>query len=294
MPVKYSFIEADSGYYIIEDPENENLYKCAFPTRVLYRSNQRKSLLSIDCEEYFNVANADTSFYYLTNSLPKSAGVVQFKNIESCIFGISDNYASIFPIGIKGEVKELISLPNKSIQIINSIDSNLVNGRTGGISIGKQFPRFVAKDVHGKKVSSADFQNHNSSVVIFWDHIKSKEVGNPKKIQYEKYYNDQIEEILLALDSVCMLKAAELFSFSTEYLENISKPRYFFVDHLKCLHFVTNSDRWQSRLNIIADPLIILINNKGSITEILSPLDFPEENLVGFFIERISEKAKGQ
>ncbi len=292
MPIKYSFVEADSGYYFIEDPENENLYKCAFPSRILHRSNQRKSFLSIDCEEYFNVSNADTSFYYLTDKLPKSAGVTQLKDTKSCILGISDKNVSIFPISFSEQKMEFVNLPSKKVQVIKSLDSNLVVGSTGSISIGKEFPHFVATDIFLQKISNVDFAKYNCSIVVFWDKIKSRPTGNPKKIEYDGYYNGQIEEILVSLDSIWRLGSIQLFTFSTEYLENISRTNYDFLKRLQYPHFITNSEQWQGLLDINADPLVIFVDDKGYIKEILTPLDFPEEKLVDFFITRISEKGK--
>ena len=292
VPVKYSFIVADSGYYFIEDPYNDKLYKCPFPNVSLGSTGRHRSFLSIDCDEFFSSVNGDTSFYYLTKKLPKAAGLTQFVGVESCVLGVTDKNISIFPAGISLDRGELLPLPSKPIQIINSINSNLVWGSQGSLSKGRTFPEFVAKDILGNQVSNTDFRANDHSVLLFWDKIRSSKFAPAKEIEYDKYYSDQIEEILIALDSLCRLRQLRLFAFSTEYLENIAKPDYTFVSRLQCGHFVTNAEQWQGLLNITADPLIIFVNRKGVISEILTPFDFPQDKLLDFFAQTIPNGTK--
>ena len=125
---------------------------------------------------------------------------------------------------------------------------------------------------------------------MFWDKVKPVKSLDTKRKRYERLYNQQIVELFLALDSICNFNSVPAFSFTTDYYDSV---RNYGVNYItNCVRLIPNTKELQARLNILEDPLIFLINRRGIIVEILSPIDFPDTSLREFFFEKISQISK--
>jgi hypothetical protein len=290
VPSSYNYIFADSGFYLIEYSEDPTQYKRIFPKVRLDTTGNHKSIHSIDCLEYRSVLNNDTSFFYITYNLPRSLGIMQIANVAGCILGYSDANYSIFPIYMGQIMRELIQAPVKPTKVVTSLDSNFVKGKVGTIAVGKTFPSFKVKDFRGHISSDSDFLSYKTSIVVFWDRLRIITDATTKKSVYENSYNLQIKEILLALDSACHLQNADVISFSTEFRERLADDDYAFIKEFNCVHFCTNAEQWQGLLNIKTDPLMVIVNRDGRVTEILTAVDIPDEELATYFVDKLQSR----
>jgi len=172
----------------------------------------------------------------------------------------------------------------------NLPDSIFISPTGGRLGVGDSFPHFSDKDMHGNRISDSVFYANNCSALMFWDRVKPVKSADTKRKKYETLYNTQIVEIFLALDSICNLNSVPAFSFTRDPYDSVTN--YGFNNIVNCIRLIPNTREFQTRLNILEDPVIFLINRKGVIAEILTPFDFPETSLTEFLRERIGNMSK--
>jgi hypothetical protein len=262
----YCYINGDLNYRI-ESFYCNTYYKMPLHSAQLNKTNQTIKVTGIVCKKYFTVNEfSDTTIYFLTSELPKTAGVCVFSNIKECIIGIEDKNNKIFPIAFHETKKPLIFNTVNKIQEIKSTAEVWMDGVSTNIYEGKDFPVFKAKGINDKIINNNSLKS-NYSIFIIFDHIKEC-IGHyfsSEKMANE--FNDSNQELLTALNGIAKEKKANGFVITNDYMENIPENSYHY------LHIIPNSAVWRQKVQINTSPIIIITNKSGIVVKYITSFD---------------------
>lgn len=270
---QYSLNFIDSNYSIKKNPLCNTKYKNYFFEKNTIPTNVYSTIQGIECIKHYEIDHfGDTTFYFMSNKVPKSAGIKIIANTENCILGIENKLYSIYPVAFDTtdilDVNKLMKVPD-SFQEIRSESYNWIDGRFKDIIIDLPFPEFLATDISKQIITEQFFlsTNKNLSVVLFLDYIKFCKDFNSALVNYYAGAEEQSFELLDALDRIALENHTKYIVITNDYWENIKELNF------SNLHIVPNASEWQEKVSIYEFPVIATVNQKGIVKDFISLFD---------------------
>jgi hypothetical protein len=287
---QYSFNFPDSGFSLKKGILCNERFKIPFRKLSLISTRSFIKVHGILCERFFCINSFnDTTFYYLTDQFPKSAGIKISENINKCIFGFEDKQYKVFPVVVDLSIKintTNLKKQHGKYQEIRSANKNWIESLGGEIQAAKPFPSFGATNIHKQPVTPGlfKFQKTEYSIILILKNIKSCKDYDPSLKGYYAGADRQSKDLLVALNSLALANKTKYVVVTQDYWENIKELEY------PGLHIIPNAIEWEEKLNIFQQPLIVTVDRKGVVKDFISLFDLNnDKNYYDAFAELINK-----
>lgn len=290
---QYSLNFMDSNFSIRKNILCNTKYKSSFQQKRFINTGESVIRSGFRCNKYFTVGRFnDTTYYFITKGLPKSAGFKIETGIAGCILEIESNLYKIFPVVIDSLVyynTESLRKTPCNLQTIESSNKLWIESPVGEIIKGKVFPRFYATNIQQQVLTDADIKagKGSCSIILLLDFINFCKDYSPSIAGHYVNSDKQSKEILEALDKVAAENRTKYFVITKDYWENIKNVNY------ENLQIIPNAEEWYERTMVFAYPLFVIVDDEGIVKDFISlfQVDYSRNYIDGF--EKLVKKCAG-
>lgn len=277
----FRFINLDSAFILSSDQLCKRQIKYSIPELIIRKTEDDTLLLNIACKKAYAVNRFnDTTVLFLTNTLPKTAGMMVYKNISECVIGFKSKTMTVFPEKIL-EVRFTVNPlnPKDATYVTHTIG---IDGQFSELHEQSDFPNFHAVNIKGTVISNRTLQSHAYTVMVVLNKIADCQAYDSK---FEKFLSGQKEQNMELLEDLTKLsKDHGLMSIAitedfAEDLKNLSKAH---------IHYIPNGAAWKEKLQLYTTPLILILK-KGRIIKKLSPFDFSDDSYYNKILKQIKK-----